>query len=175
MRARPGWLAGWLASLAPLAELPTDAHRPSHPSPCNRLPPSPTPQVIAWGPAPCSGEMGFGIEAKSSTKPKLVEDLEGTAVLDIALGYATTLLLLDPAQPSPAGQVGAMLVGAPLPPLPEGVPQPDYVEKVAALEVYDPVEVTTVPPLPEAGGAGGKRKAGEGGAAGGAAAKKAKK
>lgn len=39
--------------------------------------------LIGWGPAPTSGEMGFGEATKSSTKPKLVDDLEGCHVITV--------------------------------------------------------------------------------------------
>jgi len=65
--------------------------------------------------------MGFGESTKSSTKCKLVDDLEGTEILGLALGYATSLVLLDPAAATPGGQVSARLTGRPLPALPEGV------------------------------------------------------
>jgi hypothetical protein len=41
--------------------------------------------IVAWGGAPTFGELGFGAETKSSTKPKLVDDLEGCYALSVRL------------------------------------------------------------------------------------------
>lgn len=40
--------------------------------------------VVAWGPSPTSGELGFGEETKSSTKPKYVDDFEGTHAIAVS-------------------------------------------------------------------------------------------
>lgn len=39
--------------------------------------------VVVWGPSPTSGELGIGEETKSSTKPKLVEDLDGVHAISV--------------------------------------------------------------------------------------------
>ena len=39
--------------------------------------------IVGWGPSPTSGELGFGSETKSSTKPKLVDDLEGAFAINV--------------------------------------------------------------------------------------------
>ena len=41
--------------------------------------------IVAWGPSPTSGELGFGEETKSSTKPKYVDDFEGTHAIAVSL------------------------------------------------------------------------------------------
>lgn len=51
--------------------------------------------LVTWGPSPTSGELGYGEATKSSTKAKLVDDLEGCHVLQTAAGLATTLILVD--------------------------------------------------------------------------------
>jgi alpha-tubulin suppressor-like RCC1 family protein len=40
--------------------------------------------VVAWGSSPTSGELGFGEETKSSTKPKYVDDFEGTHAIAVS-------------------------------------------------------------------------------------------
>jgi hypothetical protein len=136
--------------------------------------------VIAWGPSPTSGELGFGEATRSSTKPKLVDNLTGSHVFAIACGLSATLLLVDTTSDTPEGKVGALLTGTATSP-----PSPTTAAKVFPLGVYDPVE-----PAPRAGagggagaaaapavagGKGGKRKAEPAAAAPAAAGKKAKK
>lgn len=66
--------------------------------------------VIAWGPAPTAGELGFGDAAKSSSKPKLIDKLEGCNIVEIAAGYATTLMLMDIGEGTPEGKNGKALL-----------------------------------------------------------------
>ena len=43
--------------------------------------------LISWGPSPCYGELGYGAAGPgSSTTPKLVDDLEGALVEQVAAG-----------------------------------------------------------------------------------------
>jgi len=52
--------------------------------------------VISWGPSPAYGELGYGEAGpKSSTQPKLVDDLDGTRVEQVASGYAFSVLLMS--------------------------------------------------------------------------------
>eukprot|EP00903_Cladosiphon_okamuranus_P008374 g8052.t1 len=51
--------------------------------------------TISWG-ASVAGELGYGEEAgtpRTSTKPKLVDALEGLTVMQVAMGYGHSLLL----------------------------------------------------------------------------------
>jgi hypothetical protein len=68
--------------------------------------------VVGWGPSPTSGELGFGIESKSSTKPKLVDDLEGTFAIDVRQSRARW------AAPTPASKTLTPSPPAPPPPPP---------------------------------------------------------
>ncbi|XP_071451765.1 protein RCC2 homolog [Hetaerina americana] len=49
--------------------------------------------VIAWGPSPTYGEMGFGEIRKSSTTPIEVKSLEGVHVLQVACGMGHSLMI----------------------------------------------------------------------------------
>ncbi|CAG0915961.1 unnamed protein product [Notodromas monacha] len=51
--------------------------------------------LIVWGPSPCYGELGLGVQTKSSSKPKEVSDLEGCTVHKISMGLAHTLILVS--------------------------------------------------------------------------------
>jgi hypothetical protein len=118
-----------------------------------------------------TGELGYGEETKSSTKAKFVDDLSGTRAVSVALGYATSLVVLDVTSPTKEGQVGAALAGKPIPAI-EGV---NAAAGVPALAVYDPVELVPVAGAAGDAAAGAKRKAGAGAGAGAGAAKKGKK
>eukprot|EP00730_Choanoeca_flexa_P003464 TRINITY_DN11416_c4_g6_i2.p1 TRINITY_DN11416_c4_g6~~TRINITY_DN11416_c4_g6_i2.p1 ORF type:complete len:273 (+),score=65.60 TRINITY_DN11416_c4_g6_i2:772-1590(+) len=48
-------------------------------------------KAVNWGPSPCYGELGFGDKKKSSTKPKVVETLDGMEFVKVAAGYAVTV------------------------------------------------------------------------------------
>lgn len=51
--------------------------------------------VISWGPSPTCGELGYGKKGpKSSTKPKLMDSMEGLRVMEVAAGMAFTFLLV---------------------------------------------------------------------------------
>ena len=51
--------------------------------------------VIAWGSACLSGELGFGDGgAKSSSRPKKVDTLEGVTVAQVACNLASTIMLV---------------------------------------------------------------------------------
>ncbi len=58
--------------------------------------------VVSFGPSPTSGELGYGEGAKSSTKAKLVDDLEGCYALDVSMGLGASLVLLDTTSDTPA-------------------------------------------------------------------------
>lgn len=59
--------------------------------------------VVAWGPSPTYGELGYGPEGpKSSTVPKIVEDLEGAAIVACAATYAGCVLVASDAPPADA-------------------------------------------------------------------------
>lgn len=65
--------------------------------------------VITWGPSPAYGELGYGDAGpKSSTQPKLVDDLEGALVHAVAAGYACTVLIADMADEKSAAKVKAL-------------------------------------------------------------------
>jgi len=49
--------------------------------------------TVSWGNGP-NGELGYGIEQKSSSKPKFVETLDKVLVTDVQCGYGHTLFLL---------------------------------------------------------------------------------
>ncbi|KAG8465973.1 hypothetical protein KFE25_005543 [Diacronema lutheri] len=52
--------------------------------------------LISWGPSPCYGELGYGAAGPgSSTTPKLVDDLEGALVEQVAAGYAFSAVLVS--------------------------------------------------------------------------------
>lgn len=91
--------------------------------------PGQVPMLVAFGPSPTSGELGFGEENKSSTKPKEVEDLFGCRVLDVAMGTATSVVLVD-TRGTPAGVSASSAPadngsGGGLPPIPKlGEPNP---------------------------------------------------
>lgn len=52
--------------------------------------------VISWGPSPTYGELGYGKnEQKSSTKPKMMEAVDGLKCIGVAEGMAFTLLLVE--------------------------------------------------------------------------------
>mmetsp|Transcript_7464 Transcript_7464/g.8614 ORF Transcript_7464/g.8614 Transcript_7464/m.8614 type:complete len:570 (-) Transcript_7464:147-1856(-) len=55
--------------------------------------------VITWGPSPTYGELGYGHPdngaPKSSTQPKLVDDLPNVKVLHAAVGFGHSLLVAD--------------------------------------------------------------------------------
>jgi alpha-tubulin suppressor-like RCC1 family protein len=113
--------------------------------------------LIAWGASPTYGELGFGEETKSSTKHKLVDDLEGILTIDVASGLGATIALIDTFSSTPAAEKARKLIA-------EG-----------KLPAY-------VPPEPKAaggagaagGGAGGKRPAEEEAPVAGGKGKKAK-
>lgn len=51
--------------------------------------------TISWGTS-VAGELGYGDEEgtpRTSTKPKLVDPLEGLTVMQVAMGYGHSLLL----------------------------------------------------------------------------------
>lgn len=51
--------------------------------------------VISWGPAPTFGELGYGADSpKSSTKPKIIDSLEGLHVAQVVEGGAFTFMLV---------------------------------------------------------------------------------
>lgn len=57
--------------------------------------------VIAWGPSPTWGELGFGdgekrrgLVVKTSPKPKLVDALEGATTLDVRLGLQFSVMVV---------------------------------------------------------------------------------
>lgn len=57
--------------------------------------------VVAWGPSPTCGELGFGdgelrrgAVVKSSPKPKLVDAMEGATTLDVRLGLSFSVLVV---------------------------------------------------------------------------------
>lgn len=52
--------------------------------------------VVSWGPSPCVGELGYGTGIqKSSTKPKIMESVEGLYCKCIAEGCAFTVMVVD--------------------------------------------------------------------------------
>jgi len=52
--------------------------------------------LIAWGPSPTSGELGYGEkDVKSSTVTKAVDDLEDTNILKVGMGYNHSLAIVD--------------------------------------------------------------------------------
>jgi hypothetical protein len=137
--------------------------------------------VVGWGPSPTSGELGFGVDTKSSTKPKLVDDLEGAYAIDVrpsdtriasrtsfpnspaqtsilsftqvAMGLATSFVILDTTSTVTGVDVGTKLISD------------------GTMKVYDPEELTGA----GAGGAGAGAGAGAGvGAASGASGAKRK-
>lgn len=51
--------------------------------------------LISWGPSPTFGELGYGeSSAKSSTKPKLIDAMEGLHVHEVSVGFSFTLMLV---------------------------------------------------------------------------------
>jgi len=50
--------------------------------------------VVAWGPSPTFGEMCFGEDVKSSTKPKECKPMEDFEVLDLACGINCTMFVV---------------------------------------------------------------------------------
>lgn len=111
--------------------------------------PGQVPMLVAFGPAPTSGEMGFGEEAKSSTKPKEVDDLAGCRILDVAMGVAASVILVDtrgsPAGvTAPAGGDTGSMGGAPVvPKLGEANPAADYALQLIAegkVKTYTPAQ-----------------------------------
>eukprot|EP00045_Choanoeca_perplexa_P015569 m.197804 g.197804 ORF g.197804 m.197804 type:complete len:458 (-) comp17027_c0_seq1:75-1448(-) len=50
-------------------------------------------KVITWGPSPCHGELGYGAQKKSSTKPLEVASLDGMQFSKVAAGYAVTVYI----------------------------------------------------------------------------------
>lgn len=57
--------------------------------------------LVAFGPSPTCGELGFGEVTKSSTKCKIVEDLGETHVIQVAAGHSSSLVLLDTVSETP--------------------------------------------------------------------------
>ena len=51
--------------------------------------------TVAFGPSPTGGELGYGEDVKSSTKPKAVDDLDMCTPLSVAMGIGASLVLLD--------------------------------------------------------------------------------
>lgn len=51
--------------------------------------------VVAWGPAPTCGELGFGEAVKSSPKPRFVDDAAGCHVIDVTAGQVASLMVLE--------------------------------------------------------------------------------
>ena len=111
-------------------------------------------KTVAWGPSPVCGELGFGEEAKSSTKPKFVDDLSGARCLDVAMGAWTSLVLLDTTSQDGLGAVGAALAGR----------TTGGAAKVQPRPVHDPQE-----PAAGAGGSGAGGGSGGGGGSGSSA------
>lgn len=50
--------------------------------------------VIAWGPSPTYGELGFGEMSKSSTTPKEVKAVDGSHVIEVTASQGTTLMIV---------------------------------------------------------------------------------
>ena len=50
-------------------------------------------QTVAWGQG-TYGELGFGLEKKSSSKPSFVPGLEGCQITSLACGYGTTIFVV---------------------------------------------------------------------------------
>jgi len=70
--------------------------------------------LIAWGPGPTYGELGYGPDApKSSTTSKEVEDLKGTHVMQVAAGYAHSLAIVHPTKGKGKERLDALGVFAP--------------------------------------------------------------
>lgn len=52
--------------------------------------------LVSWGPSPTFGELGFGKGSpKSSTRPKIVDSMQGLYCKSIAVGIAFTVLVID--------------------------------------------------------------------------------
>ena len=96
--------------------------------------------LVAWGPAPTYGELGYGEATKSSTKPKVVEDLSGVKIAQVAAGLGASLVLLDVAGDSAEAAEGR--------------------KRLVDMPVYTPVQPPPMPPrvaASPAAVAGGKR------------------
>lgn len=111
--------------------------------------------VVAWGPSPTCGELGFGdgelrrgMVVKSSAKPKLVDAMEGATTLDVRLGLQFSVMVV--ARGDDAGDA--------------------VLEKLATLEEED----VAPPPRAKSGGGGGEKPAAAAGKKRAAAAAKAK-
>ena len=51
--------------------------------------------LITWGPSPTYGELGYGADgAKSSTRANEVEDIKGSHVVQVAMGYAHSCVIV---------------------------------------------------------------------------------
>jgi alpha-tubulin suppressor-like RCC1 family protein len=99
--------------------------------------------LITWGSSPTYGELGYGEDgARSSTRANEVEDIKGSYVLQVAMGYAHSFAIVR-VEGDHATDVRAR-------------------EAIAALPLYAPAEPDASTGAPAAGGAkssGGKRKA----------------
>lgn len=51
--------------------------------------------VISWGPSPTYGELGYGSGPKSSTKPKIMDAVEGLEVKQVGVGLAFSVMLVN--------------------------------------------------------------------------------
>lgn len=51
--------------------------------------------VVAWGPSPTTGELGFGPDVKSSSKPKYVDTMAGMHAISVACGIGASFILLE--------------------------------------------------------------------------------
>jgi hypothetical protein len=60
--------------------------------------------VVSFGPSPTCGELGYGEAVKSSTKPKLVDTLEGCHALDVAMGLGASMVVVDTSSGTPAAE-----------------------------------------------------------------------
>ena len=70
--------------------------------------------LIAWGPGPTFGELGYGPDGpKSSTKSKEVLDLKGTHVMAVAAGYGHSAAIIHPEKFSAKEKLAALGVFAP--------------------------------------------------------------
>ncbi len=137
-----------------------------------------TPMLVSFGPSPTSGELGFGEATKSSTKPKEVDDLAGCRVLDVALGVATCIALVDTRPPPAPGAVAPSPVDTGSSGGPPYVPGPNEANPAAdiARGLIESGKVKVYTPVQPAAALAGKRPApAEGAAAKAPAGKKAKK
>ncbi|RYG46418.1 hypothetical protein EON67_09570 [archaeon] len=107
--------------------------------------------LVTWGPSPTHGELGYGEDIKSSTKPKLVDSLEGCTIIDVAAGASASLILV-----STAGLALPDSIATYTPPIKVLTPLADAAAATSAIAAADASAA--------AGGAGKKRGRPAGGA-----------